>query len=422
MSDGEAISTQVTGIVNIDVDLRDSTPPDAWVSRPVSESVNEAMERAPLGAINELTYAVLAQRLRQVLSVDIGLTKSLVHTAIQFRSLNPNFHAGGGYVPTVPPNSGAGAGAYHSAVFAPNRDERLPATAPDPTNAHVYTQGQNPHQLQDKGVLIAKLFADLEHHLPAVLFNITGEQPQPIGIGGSAASRRFYKDGAVITELSYRAMLSVEATAICEDDEAASNLQGVIKAAFSVLRDQVGTGAAVTGKSWQLMLPINISPSPVTELEAPWAQGDDKGGKLYTATVGLENMMFECFTYVKRPVTALLSQDTSGETDGPSTITLASGDNDSSVPMRLRLGVPQRLVLANAPVTSDLSVSQTKRVVELRKPYQGSGVYEIIPRRTGEATLFLYDTLMTVSASSSEKSSTRHGSPLTQRKVVVTAV
>ena len=56
MSDGEAISTQVTGIVNIDVDLRDSTPPDAWVSRPVAESVNEAMERAPLGAINGSCY------------------------------------------------------------------------------------------------------------------------------------------------------------------------------------------------------------------------------------------------------------------------------------------------------------------------------------------------------------------------------
>jgi hypothetical protein len=380
------------------------------------------MERAPLGAMHELTYAVLAQRLRSILGADMGLVNSLVHTAINFRSLNPNFSAGSGYVPTVPPNSGAGAHSYHSSIFAPNKDERLPATAPDPTTAHVYTEGQDPNQLSGKGLLVAKLFSDLENHLPAVLFNLTSETQQPIGVGGSAASRRFYKDGRVVTELSYKAMISVEATAICEDDEAAANLQGIIKAAFSVLRDQVGTGATITGQSWQLMLPTQISPSSITELEAPWAQGDDKGGKLYTATVGLENMMFECFTYVARPVDALLSTDVSGETDGPATIALASGDTDLSEPMRLKLGTVQRLVLGNAPITSDLAVSQTKRVVEVRKPYQGSGVYEIIPRRTGEATLFLYDTPMTISATTSEKPAGKIGEPLTQRKVVVTAV
>lgn len=423
MSDDEAIaSAKVSDVLNVNVDLTDTPPTNAWVSRPVSQSVNEAMERAPLGAMHEITYAALSRRLKDLLSTDLSLVSSVVHTAVNFRALNPNFGTGGGYIPTIPPNYGAGAHAYQSAIFAPNKDERLPSTAPDPTNAHVYAEGQNPNQLQDKGLLIAKLFADLEHHLPVVLFNLTSESQQPFGVGGSAATKRFYRNGQVISELGYRAMLSVEATAVCEDDESAANLQGIIKAAFSVLRDQIGTGATVSGRSWQLTLPTTLSPSPVTELDAPWSQGDDKGGKLYTATVGLENMMFECFTYVGKPVGPLISEDTSYETDGPASITLASGDTSPSDPMRLRLGVPQRLILANAPVTSDLSVSQLKRVVDIRKPYQGSGVYEIIPRRTGEATLFLYDTPMTVSATTSEKPAGRLGSPLAERKVVVTAV
>lgn len=423
-ADEATLSRRVSTPLHVDVDLQDTTPRDSWISRPVADSISEAMEQAPLGALAELTYAILARRLRDILDPNKGLLAgNMVHTAVNFRSLNPNFAAGGGHIPTVPPNSGAGAGDYHSTLFAPNKDERLPSTAPDPSTTHVYAQGQDPSNLSNRGLLIAKLFADLEHHLPAVLFNITSETPQPIGIGGSAASKRFYRDGAVVTELGYKATLSVEATAITEDDEATSNLQGIVKAAFSVFRDQIGTGAAITGKSWQLMMPTQISPSPVTELDAPWSQGDDKGGKLYTATVGLENMQFECFTYVKRSVNALVTNDLSNEVgDGAPLITLAAGDTDTSGPIRLRLGQPQRLVLANAPVTSDLTASQSKRVVEIRKPYQGSGIYEIIPRRTGEATLFLYDTQMTVSATSSEKPSVRVGDPLTQRKVVVTAV
>lgn len=430
MAEDEATdSTKVEGNLYVDVNLQDNTPAGSWVSKPVAESVTEAMEQAPVGALYELTYAVLSKRLRDILTpgnqIDGWLIGELVHTAINFRSLNPNFFTGGGRVPTVPPNSGAGSGEYHANLWGTNKDERLPSTQPLENADYPYAHGQDPTPKQDKGLLVAKLFADLQHHLPTVLFNVTDKQYVPIGIGGSAASKRFYRDGKVVTELAYKATISVEATVVTEDDEATSNLQAIVEAAFGTLRDQIGTGASITGKSFQLWLPTKVMPSPVTELEAPWSQGDDKGAKLYLATVGLQDMMFEAFTYVARPVTALLS-DNIGDpgNQGQARVSLAVGDDDPEGPIRLTLGKPQRLTLSNAPVTSDLVVNQTtsgKRVVELKRPYQGSGVYEIIPRRTGEATLVLYDTGMVVPIMSADTPSTRVGSPLVQRKVVVTA-
>jgi hypothetical protein len=298
----------------------------------------------------------------------------------------------------------------------------MPTSEPLPTATPAYAIDQNPITEQNKGLLVAKLFADLQHHLPCVLFNVTSKTYVPIGVGGSAISKRFYQEGKVITELAYKAMISVEATAITEDDESTSNLQAIVEACFGTLRDQVAFGSAISGKSWQLMLPVKLSPSNITEVDAPWAQGDDKGGKLYTATVGLDEMMFECVTYVGKPLALLLSCDVADAgTDGPASITLAVGEDDPDQPLQLRLGQPQRLIVTNGPLTSDLAVSQTKRVVELRQPWQ-SGAYQIIPRRTGEATLYLYDTHMTVPAASSEAPTVRVGAPLCQRKVVVSAV
>jgi len=416
---------KVEGNLHVDFELRNQTPDGSWVTRPVAESIDEAIDRAPIGALYELVYAALAQRLRSVLNQDIAfgstLIDSMVHTAVNFRSLNPNFFTGGGRVPTIPPNSGAGAGDYHSSIWGVNKDERLPQTLPQGTTDAAYAPGQDPTPKQNKGLLVAKLFADLESHIPLVLFNITSKTYVPTGIGGSAATKRFYKDGYVVSELGYKVVLSVEATAVTEDDESASNLQAIVEATFGTLRDQVGTGSAVMGSSWQLTLPTQLSPSPITETEAPWSQGDDKGGKLYVATVGLENMMFEAITYAAKPIAANLVAPPA-EASGVSTISLAVGDTDPSGPIRLQLGKPQRLVLSNTPLTSDLTVSQSKRVVDLRKPFQGSGAYEIIPRRTGEATLVLYDTGMTISATSAETGSSRVGEPLAQRKVVVTAV
>jgi len=420
------VSRRVTETLNLDVTLTNSSPEGSWVSRPVADSITESMERAPLGALYELTYAALASRLRKLLDPNspVGnlLTGTLVATAVNFRALNPNFGTGGGRIPTVPPNSGAGANSYASKIWGPQPDERMPTPEPLPTGSQAYAIDQNPITEQNKGLLVAKLFADLQNHLPCVLFNLTSKTYVPIGIGGSATSKRFFQNGQVITELAYKSMLSVEATAITEDDESTSNLQAIIEACFGTLRDQMAYGAAISGKSWQLMLPTKLSPSNITEIDAPWSQGDDKGAKLYTATVGLDDMMFECFTYVGKPMAPLLSLDPSNAgSDGPASITLAVGTDDPTAPLQLRLGQPQRLTVTNGPVNSDLAISQTKRVVELRQPYQG-GVYQIIPRRTGEATLYLYDTHMTVPAASSEAPTARTGAPLAQRKVVVSAV
>ena len=426
MASDDAMLGKVDQALNYNVELGDTTPEGAWVTREIAGSVSEKIDRAPVGALYELVYAVLASRLREVLSPDNNLSglmiDQLVHTAVNFRSLNPNFFAGGGRVPTTPPNSGAGSGAYHSALWGPAHDERLPNAAPLPTTDHTLAAGQDATPMQNRGLLIAKLFTDLQQHLPVVLFNITSKTYQPIGIGGSSASRRFYKDGQVITELAYRAIISVEATAVAEDDEAASNLQAIVEMAFGTLRDHVGSGSSVSGKSWQIMMPMQVSPSPITETEAPWAQGDDKGGKLYIGTVGLDNMSFESVSYIGKPVTLHLTTPPDLSFNGQAHLALASGDPDPDGPIHMKLGKKERLVLTNAPLTSDLVVSQSKRVVELRKPYHGSGVYEIIPRRTGEATLVLYDTGMTLSAMSNEPPTARVGEPLVQRKVVVTAV
>lgn len=428
MADDDATDGRKTGgRLHVNVDAQNSTPDSAWITRPVSHSVTEAIDKAPMGAVYELTYAVLAKRLRDMLDptqaeVHGLMIDSLVHSAINFRSLNPNFYTGGGRVPTVPQNSGAGAGAYHSSIWGVNKDERLPETKPLTTPDQPYAMGQDPTPEQNKGLLIAKLFNDLQHHLPLVLFNVTNKRYIPIGIGGSSASRRFYKDGKSVTELAYRVELSVEATAVTEDDESTSNLQAIIEAAFGTLRDHLGTGSAITGSSWQLWLPTNVTPSPITEIDSPWSQGDDKGSKLYTGTVGLEQMQFEAIAYVGKPVTALIANDSPDVNRGLPSITLATESSSATEPLQLKLGMPQRLVLHNTPVTTDLVVSQSKRVIELRKPFHGSGVYEIIPRRTGEANLFLYETGMVVSATGPNKPSARVGEPLVQRKVVVTAV
>jgi hypothetical protein len=397
----------------------------AWITRPVAESVTEAMERAPLGALYAITYASLASRLRAVTDPTGPLAEllcqSLVHDAINFRSLNRQFLTGGLAVPTIQPNSGAGAGEYHSKLWGPQKDERLPSPLPlEAESPLAYAVGQDAVSEQNKDLLIAKLFADLQHHLPCVLFNVTSKTYTPIGIGGSSVTKRFFRDGIVVSELGYKAMLSVEATLVTGDDNATSSLQAIVEACFGTLRDQIGSGSVVSGRSWQLTLPTQLSPSTITETDAPWSQGD-KNGKLYTATVGLEQMMFECITRIGKPL-ALLVSENPVVSDGIASIGLAS-ETSTTGDMQLRLGgPPQRLVLNGMPLTADLFVSQAKRVLEIRKPWGGSGFYEVIPRRVGEATLVMFDTKMTVPAQQPQTNAGRAEAPLVQRKVVVSAV
>lgn len=407
------------------VTLTNAMPENAWRTRPVAESITEAMENAPMGAMAELVYAVLARRLKMLLDPNspLGnlLPSTFVHTAVQFRALNPaalsDINASMGV-----PNAAREPAGYRSKIWGPNPDERLPHTVPLPTESVPYAMGQNAGSLQNAGLLIAKLFADLQSHLPAVLFNITSKTYIPMSVGGSSVSRRFWQDGKVVTELVYRASFIVEAMLVTTDDESAANLQSVVEATFGTLRDHIGTGALVSGRSWQIALPNRLTPSPITEVDAPWASGDDKGAKLYTSTVGLEDMAFECIMYVGKPVNVLPSEDPIAAGLGMTASLSVSGETgDLSKPLKMRLGVPQRLIVTGAPLTADVTVSQSKKVIELRQPSQ-TGVYEIIPRRTGEAVLRLYDTGMTVQSQLIDTPTSQTGAPLVERKVVVSAV
>ena len=419
-----ADSSRVVSTSPVQVTMENSTPDNAWTTRPIAESITDAMNNAPMGAMAEIVYAVLAQRMKMLLDPNspLGalLPSSFVSTAIQFRALNPSPLAE--RVPAVQSNQGAGINAYQSKLWGPNPEERLPHTTPMPTEQVPYAMGQNPGSLPNAGLLIAKLFADLESHIPVVLFNITAKNYVPMNVGGSSTSRRFWQNGKTVTELVYRVTLTVEASLVTSDDESASNLQSIVEATFGTLRDHVGTGALVSGRTWQLSLPNNLTPSSITEVDAPWAQGDDKGAKLYTSTIGLEDMAFECVMYVGKPNSILLSKDTvdAGALSAPG-FSIPGETGNSTNPIRLKLGVPQKLIVNGAPLTADVAVSQSKRVVELRHP-STAGVWEIVPRRTGEAILRLYDTGMTVSAQLDDRPTARTGAPLFERKVIVTAV
>jgi hypothetical protein len=408
---------------------KDATPEDSWVSRSINESITDAMERAPMGSFYEIVYAALARRMKAVLDQDspIGalLTQSFVPSAVNFRALNAGFFVGGGApAPLSTPNSGAGSGSYHSRIWGTAPDERIPSTVIEPSAAAQapYAVGQSP-ATANQGLLIAKIFWDLQSHLPTVLLNVTAKNYVPVGVGGSAVSKRFHKNGQTVTELCYRVNFSVDAVIVAEDDEAASNLQAIVEATFGTLRDHVENGAVIQGRTWQLVLPVRLTPSTITEIEAPWANGDDKGSKLYTTSVGLEDMTFECISWVARSVALLTADDldAAGAFDPPS-ISVYGERGSFEEPIQMRLGVPQRLVVNGAPVTSDLAVSQRTKVLELRKPYQTTGTYEVIPRRIGEAVIYLYDVGMTVPVMSADLPAGRIGAPLVQRKVVVTAV
>lgn len=423
MVDEANASRRVTETLNIQGFVTDPDAEEAWITRPVAESVTEAMERAPLGALYAITYASLASRLRAVTEGPLAemLCHSLVHDAINFRSLNRRFLAGGAAVPTVQPNSGAGAGEYHSKLWGTQKDERIP----DPQSLEAvsplaYAVGQDSVSEQNKDLLIAKLFADLQHHLPCVLFNATSKTYTPIGIGGSSVTKRLFRDNMVVSELGYKATLSVEAAIVTGDDNSTSSLQAIVEACFGTLRDQIGSGPVIGGRSWQLTLPTQLSPSTITETDAPWSQGD-KNGKIYTATVSLDQMMFECITRVGKPLALLMSENPVAS-DTAASIRLAS-ETSATGDMLLRLGAPpQRLVLSGMPLTADIFVSQSKHVLDLRKPWGGSGFYEVIPRRVGEATLVVFDTNMTVPAQQAVTNAGRAEAPLVQRKVIVSAV
>ncbi len=414
-------ATKVTTTLAGDAVLGNSPGDDAWITKRTPESITDAMNQAPMGSVYEITYAVLSNRMRQLLTEGKGLNlaKSFVYDALNFRSLNANFYQGGDRHPTVASNAGAGAGQYASKLWGNNHDERLPQTLPKGTSVHTYGTGQDPTPLQNKGTLIAKLYQDLESHLPLVLFNVTSKETPPIGIGGASNSRSFYKDGTTVTEIAYKADLEVEVLVFTEDDHSTSHLQALVETAFGMLRDHIGSGSEITGPSWSLTMPTKLVPSPISSFDAPWANGDEKGSKLYSATINLSGLKFEAFTYVGKRVKLRLSEGGAGSEELSMSV---PGQDDPTQPIRMVIGQPQRLTISGAPLDADVLVSDGHRVLKLRKPYTGTGFYELLPRRTGEATLKLYPTGMILDITDSTLPSGRAQEPLLTRKVVVSAV
>lgn len=394
-----------------------------WVLKSPSENITEAMERAPLGAMLDIVYASLTRRVKDLLTPEHPMHEVLCHglvaTAVNFKVINPGYAQAPKRNPVATGDQGAGHGSYHSTLWGPNKDERLPHTLPQPTAEQPFSAGMQPQIEANKGLQVAKLFHDLQHHIPCVLFNVVNVENTPLGVGGSAVTRKIRVDGKTVTEVGYRSSLTVEASVVTEDDNSTSNLQAIISACFGMLRDQMKGGALITGKSWQLSLSGRIMPSAITDVEAPWSQGDSKM-KLYTCTVGLEDIAFECFTWIGKPVDLQLTGDPS---DAGEVLAISvAGETSSDGPIEVKLGQTSRLILSGMSLTDEVVVSQAKKIVELRKPHQGSGYYEIVGRRVGEASLVVYDSGSVSNVMSPTTPLGWTSGPLVQRKVVVSPV
>jgi len=421
----DTFTTDLSDALDLTSSEVDAFPADHRVTVPIAENITEAMENAPLGSLYDIVYAALARRLKKVLEPESslgGLMSRTFVSTVQFRAVNPSY-SNELSNSNAAAASNSGAGSYRSKVWGPSPNEKIPFTLPDPVATVPYAMGADPGSEQNKGLFVAKLYADLQQHLPLVLFNVTAKEYVPIGIGGSSYGRRYWQGGNVITEVVYRANLTVEATCTTESDSDTSRLQSLVEATFGPMRDHIDTGAVVNGRTWQLCLPLTLSPSAITETDAPWSQGDDKGAKLYTATVELMNLSFECVTTISKPMRLQISDNAveAGSMDAAS-FSIPGETGDFTAPLRLKLGQKQRLIVNGMPITADIAISQSKRVIELRLPRDNNGTYEIVPKRTGEAILRVYDTHMSTSLSNPNPPVGRVASPLFERRVVVTAV
>lgn len=403
--------------VNVDVlmDAKwDTSPNKLVVSRSVSESISETMDRSPLGSMYDIVYAVFTQRLKSLLDPESpvsGMINGIIPQAVNFRALNT------GIIPVAaPPNSGVGSMSRMSKIWGTQPDERLPTTLPMENGQIPYNMGQSPALEANKGLLIARVFADLQNHLPCVLFNVTGKTNVPMGIGGSSIVKKFLHNGLAVSQLGYTSTLTIEATVVTGGETDTANLQMIVEAAFGVLRDQIGTGAIANGKSWQLTMPTRVTPSTISETEAPWSQGDDKGSKLYIATVGLEDVRFECYQLVARNNKPLFTSTPSSTGD---VLSITRNGEGAQGDMNMVLGEKSQLRITGLPLNGYVTISQTKKVVDLN--FEG-GRYILSARRTGRATLLVYATPTALSLGVGAMPAGAATEPIYRREVVVSAV
>jgi hypothetical protein len=409
MSD-EVVNTTAIGP---NTKFQNSEPDTYWVSRPVAESITQAMEAQPLGAMHQIIYASLSSKLKSILTPSNPLfdlfSSTFVNTAINFRALNPQMN----YperVPALPPSS-----AQQTQVWGMPHDPRLPNSLPEGVANVSFAPGQNPQTEQNQGLLVAKLFSDLQSHIPLVLMNISERRVAPQSIGGGAITGRKFKDGKAVTELSYVCFVSVTMTAVTGDDQATNELQSIIESCFSTLRDS--TGSMVYGRKWQLTMPTSVATETITEVDMPGSGGQTKNNKLYVGTVTLQNLLFDCVSYIERPAQLEVSANPVG---GYTPNIQLVGESSSTGPMQMLLGKPQQLVVGGLKMSETLVVSQTKGVIELQKTL--GGFWRILPKRTGEATICVYDTGSYLPVNFTGMPPGAAEAATYTRKVVVTAV
>lgn len=380
-------------LVDLAVSSVSVTPEDAQVRRPlgvirsIPESVSDAMNAAPLGSMYDILYSSLCRRLKDGLTEGTLLNQllqtTLVSSAVNFRAVAPGF--GTSTRPTQQPRADGTGVSPQTQGWGRNKTNQLPVTLPlDETQTPLSDPSPN------DGVLIAKLVANLQHLIPCVLFNVTSKISKPVNVGGgSATSKYFDGEGNIVTQYTSHYAINVDLLVVTQDETAAGNLQALVEGVFGVYRDLAGDGAYISGNSWSIVLPSRLPvTSPITEVDSPWAQSDTKNSKLYTSTVTLEEVYFECSMFTKQSI----KMDVPVVLRGAVTIR-APRDNTvdpgADQPLTLRIGGPAvPLEITNLEfrdaVLLDLRASNGKNIVRLLHPKESrSGLYELLAMRQG---------------------------------------
>lgn len=384
------------------------TPPAAreGFSRPVAESVTEVMERNPIGFVNDIVYAALAKRLRDAMDPmsAIGLA---IPSVVNFRA----FTQGGRQ-----PATAAGVSPRRAGLWGEHHDERLPFMPPAEVPLSPGIAGED-NGAANQGLVVAHLFTDLQAHVPLVLFNISSRQNVAANVGGDMFQHEERRGNVMVSTYGQTLMLTVEALVVAADDSSAGQLLACVDACFSLFRHQIGTGHTIAGPSWRLHMPTMVATSSIDKQEAPWANGDDKGGDIYTSVATLENVLFEGFVSYEQAIDFSLPSFSDEPAGDPS----ISVNNDQTEDIVMRLGETRRVTVNNAPVASELLVSQKKRIIDL-KPPGAIPSYMITARRTGEAVLALWATSGPTLVTDGPTNEIIGNAPLTQRRIIVTAV
>ena len=361
-----------------------ANPIQTGILRSVASTPSQQIEDNPLGFSSDIIYSALVNRLTEALTEDTNLhtivARSLVGQIVNFQALAVQPTVG------IRPNRSDGTGAdADSNVWSRNKSSVLPTTSMLPMTETTLTALNGP----DRQVMVVKMLADVGQHLPCVLLNITRREAKPVGIGGNALTgRRYDQRGNAVSEYTYLADVDVELTILTGDESSTAALQACVEAVFGTYRDLGGaTGAKISGRRWSVTLSASVpQTAPILELDRPWSQNDGKTSKMYSTTVTLADISFECTANIIHESASLASF-----------VSKQAAPTLSAVGLRdttLSLQIGQRTVLTiNGMIVGDtprLSLqSKTRRPpVRIETPSQTrSGKYEIVAMAEGTVEL-----------------------------------